>query len=352
MPKKICIITISLAKGGAERSTALLSKMLADKGFDVHLVSLTSQIDYEYKGSLFCLYQKNKNNLFLFRFFRFLNYLRKEKFDLVIDNRTRFSNFKEFIYHFVFYKNTQVVYVVHSFNIERYFPKSKLLSKLIIHRSKAIVCVSKAIAKEVNKKYNSKKAIHIYNSSELMNISFDVKKCEYIIFLGRIVESVKNLSLLIDSYSKSILPEKGIQLKVLGDGPDLKWLKSKVQKMNLTAQVDFIPYTIDVGSYLKNAKFQVLTSHYEGFPRVLIESLSMGTPVISVDCKSGPKEIIIHEYNGLLIENYNPDKLADAYNRFVTDPNLYETCKKNAKKSIKHLQPDAIAEKWKNLLIK
>ena len=49
---KICIVTISLSKGGAERSTALLSKMLHSSGFEVHLVTLNDTIDYPFAGNL------------------------------------------------------------------------------------------------------------------------------------------------------------------------------------------------------------------------------------------------------------------------------------------------------------
>jgi glycosyltransferase involved in cell wall biosynthesis len=55
---------------------------------------------------------------------------------------------------------------------------------------------------------------------------------------------------------------------------------------------------------VQNARFTVLTSHYEGFPMSMVESLALGTPVF-VDCNSGPREIVIDEYNGLLVENYN-----------------------------------------------
>jgi glycosyltransferase involved in cell wall biosynthesis len=56
---------------------------------------------------------------------------------------------------------------------------------------------------------------------------------------------------------------------------------------------------------VQNARFTVLTSHYEGFPMSMVESLALGTPVVTVDCNSGPREIVIDEYNGLLVENYN-----------------------------------------------
>lgn len=55
--------------------------------------------------------------------------------------------------------------------------------------------------------------------------------------------------------------------------------------------------------YYLRAKATILTSLYEGFPNVLIDSIALGTPVISFNCPNGPKEIIIDGVNGFLIEN-------------------------------------------------
>ena len=57
--KKICIVVTSLGKGGAERSSALLTRMLHDNGFEVHLVSLVNSIDYEFSGKLLNLGKQN-----------------------------------------------------------------------------------------------------------------------------------------------------------------------------------------------------------------------------------------------------------------------------------------------------
>jgi glycosyltransferase involved in cell wall biosynthesis len=60
----------------------------------------------------------------------------------------------------------------------------------------------------------------------------------------------------------------------------------------------------------------------------IVESLALGTPVVAVDCNSGPREIVIDEYNGLLVENYNVKNLAAAFNRMIVDRELYNICKK------------------------
>lgn len=81
----------------------------------------------------------------------------------------------------------------------------------------------------------------------------------------------------------------------------------------------------------------------------IIESLSIGTPVVSVDCKSGPKEILKHGFNGLLIQNNNPIKLAKAFNMLLSDENLLKKMKGNAKVSIDKFSETNISKKWENI---
>lgn len=353
LPKKICVVTISLSQGGAERSTALLSQMLADQGFDVTTVTLNDSVDYPYAGKHVSLNTvSGQKDSLLKRLIRFKKLLSREQFDYIIDNRTRISNFKELIYLYFLYRKNKVVYMVRSYKISSYFPPFTMLAKQMIAKSFAVIGVSKAIAERINSHYNTKKSEFIYNPISALeeNETGQVPNTPYILFLGRIEESVKNLSLLLDAYQKSLLIDKNIKLLILGDGPDKSWLLQQIADMNLEAQVQCLPYTPKVTPYLKNAIFQVLTSRYEGFPRVLIESLAVGTPVVSVDCNSGPREIVIHEQNGLLVENHNPAALSKAFNRFIEDKTLYEICKQNTISSIVHLKPDRIAKKWKELL--
>jgi len=353
--KKICIVVTSLGKGGAERSSVLLSKMLFNQGHQVHLVTIVDVVEYEFKGELLNLGDIEKGNSIVSKirkFSVFKSYLKEHNFDFVIDNRSRPSFLREIIVSRFLYNPKNTIYCVRSYNLDIYFIKSKLIAKLIYKDAFKIVTVSKEIENKVINYFGFNNVETIYNPIDqvVLNDTDKSKITDYVLFYGRLVDEVKNISLLIESYQKSQLPSKGIDLVILGNGQDLEKFKEKIKQLNLVNEVHFIPFTANPFDYVKLAKFTLLTSHYEGFPRSLLESLALGTPVISVDCKSGPNEIIIHEHNGLLVENYNSEALAKAMNRLINDTNLYKTCKANAKKSVEPFSMASISNLWKKLL--
>ncbi len=350
--KNICLFTISLAEGGAEKSTAILSDMLQAKGHNVHIVSLTDNIKYNYSGNLFNFGQfKGKNILKKTNgFIKLRQYIKEQNFDVIIDNRTHQIAFREMFYMYYLYQNIPFIYVIHSYNLNIYFPRLKMVSKLMIEKAAKIVCVSKGIEEAIFLKYRTKNIKTIYNPIEDVKPepTNNLDKKGYILFLGRLVDNVKNISLLLDAYNASKI-RNTIMLKIFGDGEDKTLLQNKIDNLNISNFVKIHPFTKDVAQQISNARFVVLTSHFEGFPRVLIESLSLGVPVVSVNC-SGSDEIVIHEKNGLLVPNYNEVDLARAMDRMFNDEQLYIACKNNAIKSVSHLHSSKIGLDWDTLL--
>lgn len=354
---KVCIVSISLANGGAERSTALLSKMLEGKGYPVTIALVNNQVTYPYAGKLYPIYKGPKRFGLLSSIsglLKFRSFLTKQQFDLIIDNRTRLKTIKESIYSGFLYKGFNVLYVVRSYKLANYFPASLKMVRKQAKRALGYVGVSKAIASHIKETYGIKKVYSVYNPVELESFktlgdAYNVKG-DYILAVGRLVESVKNFELLINSYAKSKLPWEGIDLKILGDGPDKGLILNLISAAEMERHIKIEPFNSNPFPYYKNAKCTCLTSHYEGFPRVLLESLAMGTPVVSVDCKSGPAEVINHGENGLLVPNYNQKAFSDALNSLIFDSSLYERCKANAAASVAHLDVSSIANQWDNLL--
>lgn len=358
---KVCLVAISLSGGGAERSTALLSKMLTSRGHQVHLAIIKNSIDYEFEGNLYVLGENKKRSIItkLVSLIKFRNFIKKQKFDFIIDNRTRSQAFKEKIYSNLIYKNNKVIYVVRSFNLLQYFPSKKQEALKLVKKAHYFIGVSKAISEKIKQQYSTQKVNYIYNPvllKEFHKLSkekvpqIEALNNRYILSMGRLDEKVKNYTLLLEAYKKSKLSNHNVLLKIIGKGPDENLINQTIKKLSLEKFVEIIPFSENPFPWLKKAIFTVLTSKYEGFPRVLIESLAVGTPVLSVNCISGPSEIIIENKNGILVENNNPAELAEGMNTLLLDENFYKNVKNNAIDSVKHLDSDRISKKWDKLL--
>ncbi len=356
--KKVCLITSSLGKGGAERATINQATIFKLLNYEVYIVSITNDISYTVEGvSLFNLGEiKTQNNFYLGKIRSLLKlraFLKTHDFNYVIDNRSRNSLFKEFVYEVFVFPRKKMIYVIHSFNRKIVFTSSQYFNKRK-YKNSNIVSVSKAIIEDIKLNYNFKNVKLIYNGFDFKKLKAKAKEKNekplndnYIIFYGRLDDKSKNLKLLLTAYSQSKLRNNNIKLLILGSGPDKDKLMNYSSSLQLKKDVVFKPFIANPFPYVKKALFLVLSSRYEGFPLVIPEALSLGVPVISVDCKSGPNEVIKNEYNGLLIKNYDETRLTKAMDRLYLDKELYLYCKNNAKASVAFFDVNNQLKIWK-----
>lgn len=352
---KIAIVGDTLSGGGAEQVHARLSQFLYSKNIEVHNIIFNDKVEYEYKGFLKNLGKipdKTKINK-LQKVYALRNYFRQHQFDFVIDFRCRVNNINELLI-FYFGYNCPVIYTVRSGIIEYYIPKNTFVKRLIYKKAKAILTVSNRITELLKKDFKIP-VVTIYNPLDLEKIKnlstlFTPEEENYILAVGRMNDKVKQFDKLIEAYSDSVLPQRDVQLLILGEGQYLDELKLLVKQKKLVDKVIFKGYQTNPQAYQKNALFSVLSSKNEGFPNVIIESLAVDTPVISFDCFAGPSEIIQHQQNGLLVEDQNVGKLAEAMNLMVEDQKLYQFCKQNAANSIQKFAIENIGQQWLDLL--
>lgn len=358
--KKICILSISLGKGGAERSCAMLSQMLVKLGHEVHIVILTHDISYPFAGTLLNLDRdKEEGDTMLARFnrlYKLRSYLKQQQFDVVIDHRSKTSFLKEWIYDTFVYRGVPRIYVVHSSNPSLYLTEQPEKIKGIYNNNLVTVGVSAYITKEVLKKYGITNGQTIYNAYNPAwieakgDLPAELEGKKYLLSYGRIDDEVKDLKFLIAAFTTSKVWQDEIYLVIMGEGKDKKMLQQYAKEQASAVHILFLPYNSEPYTVVRNAQFVGLTSVYEGFPMVLVESLSLGVPVLSLDIESGPSEIIKQGENGLLISERSLPLFAEGIRELSFNRTLFEQCKQNAKASVREFSMDEIASKWNQLL--
>ncbi|MEN3322627.1 glycosyltransferase [Mariniflexile soesokkakense] len=356
MIKKICLLTDSLGSGGAEKMVSNLAISLSEKGYTVTVVTMIDVVVYPYKGSLYN-FGKIKNSNKLRSFFKFKSFFKTQQFDVILDHRVRSNFIKEFIFSKIIFKNEKVIYCVHHFNLELYFPLVNVpwLSRSTFVKNRGIVAVSKEIQKKISQRLGLESHV-IYNYAILNSIGVHsdldiLSNSNYIIGVGRLTD-IKQFNVLIKSYKDSKLIGHGIKLLILGEGVEKRNLNKLINDLHLNAFVKLMGFKSNALAYIQKAKALVLTSKSEGFPMVLIEALSLKTPVISFDCKSGPAEIIKHEENGLLVDNQNADMLTESLNKLLLNDAFYKKIKGNLNQSSNPFSEENNIQKWIDLLRK
>lgn len=355
---KIALIGYRLSTGGAEKVMAILSQFFEKQGLEVHNIIVLDSVSYAYSGKLVNLGEmKNTSNGLFNKWNRLVflkRYLDENNFDFIIDFRFRIKLIQELLIAKWLYK-TKTIFTVHSFLIDHYIPNCSFLSRYMYGNCYKVVCISDESKALIEKKQQLKNIVRIYNPIDIEDITVKSKaknelEYDYIIGVGQMETNIKQFDKLIEAYAKSILPTKNIHLVLLGDGEQKHMLLNVAKDKNVADKVHFLGYQQNPFSYLKKARFFVLSSLNEGLPNVILESLACETPVIAFDCSSGPREMIQHKVNGLLVANQDVEKLSEAMNLLVEDENLYRYCKQNALQSVQSFSVSTIGQQWLDLM--
>ena len=145
-----------------------------------------------------------------------------------------------------------------------------------------------------------------------------------VMFVGNLIKR-KNVATILNAKKEC---KTDFDLVIVGDGPLFNDLQNKVKEENIEG-VTFTGARNDVENIIPTADLLILPSFSESFGLVLIEALACGVPVIGSDV-GGIKEIITPEV-GLLINPNKTATLSKAIDKVLTDEDLYNKFKSNAR---------------------
>ncbi len=208
----------------------------------------------------------------------------------------------------------------------------KWIKRFVARHAVKIIVPSKCLEKTVAMwGVDTGKIKVIYNSAEegnwqIPNSKFQISKVgegDIILSAGRLI-TLKGFDALIDLMPKLLEVNKNFKLVIVGDGPKMASLKSKVQsqksydnKIILTGKMEHN----ELLQYMQKAEIFVLNSCYEGLSNTVIEAMQSGLPC-AVSNVGGNPELVENEKSGLLFEYNNKEQIKQAIARLWRDVEL------------------------------
>ena len=160
----------------------------------------------------------------------------------------------------------------------------------------------------------------------------------------------KSLHILFSALSL-VLQKLDACLTIVGDGPEKDRLQQVAASLSISDHVVFLGHQPEPFSLISGADIFVHTSLFEGFPNVILEAMACSIPLIATDCDFGPREIINHGINGLLVPVNDPLRLADAIITLGESPKMRQDLVKQAHGTLKKFDVLAMVRSYEDTIV-
>ncbi|PTT53623.1 glycosyltransferase, partial [Aeromonas sp. HMWF015] len=192
-----------------------------------------------------------------------------------------------------------------------------------------IVCVSKGAQHALLKLYPEVKPYTqvVYNPVDIEDIMrksrehIDSDEQIKVIAIGRLCNAQKGFDILLAAHKINIDAGVKYHLTILGEGDDRDGLESFININNIGNSTSLLGFKENPYPFLADSDLFVMSSHYEGYPVVLVEAMALGKAIVSTDC-TGPNEALDGGKYGVLVPVGDENALALAIRQMVENKNM------------------------------
>lgn len=308
--KNIALLLGKFSSGGTERVASNISLFLNEKYKQFIVLYINDGIDYPHRGEIIDLGLVSRNNLFskLYNFFLRIKKIKHLKRKLSIECSISFAENANLV-NIISGGNDKKIITIHfhkSAQIKNIYGRIyDFIIKYFYNKADFIVAVCETMRHDLINNYGlqKEKVITIHNFYDINLIKKQAQEKipeEYNeIFTKPVIINVGRLTYqkgqwhLIKAFKYAKEKVTDLQLVLMGGKEGMyDKLIQMVHEMGLNHSIHFLPFQKNPYCFMNKSKIFALTSLWEGFPNVLVESLASECPVISVDCKSGPRELL------------------------------------------------------------
>ena len=320
--RKLTVIGPALTMGGMERASVNLANAFNRLGFDVTYIAVLRQKHFFKLNNNIRFFEPASFNTTRMSIWKTLRYLRSsvkhEQPDAVIVFNKFYAALTVIALAFT---RTRV------FISERSSPLYPwgLLFRFIhafaftLFPPEGIVAQTKVAATYQRSYYRKRSQIKVIpNAVREVKLSPDVIRKKKVLAVGRLDEFNKGFDQLIRAFAPITNPEW--TLSFAGNDQHAGYLKELVASLGIENRVEFLGVRTDMDMVFAEVSIFVIPSRSEGFPNALCEAMAAGLPCISFDFMAGPREIIDHNVNGIIVENQNVAALTQAICSLMANP--------------------------------
>ncbi len=326
---KIAIFIQSLSIGGAERMALNLVKGLVQHNIQVDLLlaNRTGEFLSEVPAQVTIIDLKGKR--VLFSLIPLVRYLQSHRPDLLYSIQTHTSLIAIWAARLARVPIPLVI-STQTMLTESLAASPSIRNRVIIilarwffRSAEAAICISQGAAEDFIKitRMPPQKTHVIYNPVVSPGLELEARQSishpwfspdnlPVILAVGRLVVA-KDYPTLLRAFSL-MCRKQPAHLLILGEGEERPRLEALARQLGLTDNVQMPGFVKNPYAYMRHARLLVLSSRWEGFANVLVEALACGTPVVSTDCRSGPREILEGGRFGRLVPVGDAEALSEA----------------------------------------
>jgi glycosyltransferase involved in cell wall biosynthesis len=319
--REITIFCPTIGVGGVEKNLYLILNYFAKKNLNVNLLTCSFEKKKKLDNRINIIGPKNNffnKNFQIIKIIVCFIYFFKTN---LIKKKTILFSFQSNVYAILianFFNLKIITRINASPDIYLKNPIKKYVFSKIYKLSDCVIVNSIDLNKKVNKYLKVKSEI-IYNpvfnkKKNLLALKRKIPKRRNktqinLLNVGRLVHQ-KNQILLVKAM-KFIKLNSNLKFKliIIGNGDLYDFLIKEIKKNNLNSDIKIISNITDPTKYYLKTDFFILSSLYEGLPNALIEAISFKKIVISSNCPTGPKEILLDGKAGYLFKNNNYKQL-------------------------------------------
>lgn len=160
----------------------------------------------------------------------------------------------------------------------------------------------------------------------------------------------KGFDMLIPAFAQVVARHPEWTLRICGGGGQRKRLEGLIIEHGVSNNILLMGPMDRLDLEMSKASMYVLSSRFEGLPMVMIEAMSLGLPIVSFDCPTGPRDVIEDGVSGVLVPDGDVDALAAAMLGVIEDPERRRALGAGAAARAKDFSLDAIGPRWAALL--